>query len=576
MESQLTRPDTPSTRSFAPLLDYEERPSQKSPDVLFKLTKLRQRMWDKRQWKKAAAAALRDVRAVHWLAILITISALGWIAALVYLLCYLLAESWSAEFGACQPDGNFDLSQNNYNMLSVSGFFQITLAWGRFSFADAKAIDVAWDVVFGRGGQALLALISWRAFAEYTTVSMQTRPVTYRTFQAIFLQDQPGILSTFYLVRDFARSRGLQSRAMMAIMVFVAVFVLLFPTLGSAMTGYSANNDAYIQGYDGTLIRFIDFKIAGYVIHDAQRIFNMTGELVLTYPYAYVNDVQKYGFYGLENRESTWMGRSLPAPVLNISASWLYPSLSLYGWNWTDPRTGQQPFRDGRRAAYATGNKTYPLSYLEANGSCQPLRDPSISADSVRESYEWGFSYLQLFILTVFLMAWTLCIAYMWTKARLTMRMRRRRDVPRDYKGVLELSSAIRRQLHGSDPDGLSHDELREEIGKRLGGGRVELEKAEAPETYGLWRGAAAYCMDEKWWLVAVLGMLGPCAALASIDNSFGWWMVVPTLSTTLAMLVGRSTESRCVLVLVGAGVGTVTFLGAWYGHGGSGQSSYY
>ncbi|KAK2025729.1 hypothetical protein LX32DRAFT_675167 [Colletotrichum zoysiae] len=567
-------PETPSAKSFAPLLVQEGRPPRKRLSVSFQLSKLQQRMWDKRQWKKAATAAVRDVRAIHWVATLTSTLALGWIAALVYLLYYIGIASNGWGSGACQPDGSFDVFQNDYNLWSVSGFFQITLAWGRFSFADAKAIDVAWDVVFGRGGQALLASISWGVFADYTTISMQARPVTYQTFQTIFLQDQPGVYSTFYLARDFVRSRGLQSRAMMVIMVFVAVFVLLFPTLGSAMTGYSANNDAYIKGYDGTLIPFSDFKVAGYVIHDAQRI-NMTGEVVLTYPYA-IRDVQKYGFYGLEDKESVWMGQSLPAPVLNISASWLLPSAALYGWNWTDPRTGRQPFIDGSRVAYAAGNKTYPLSYLKANGSCQPMSDPGLGADSVRESYEWGFSYLQLYMLIGLLMAWTLCLVYMWTKARLTMRMRRRYDVPKDYKGVLELSDAIRKQLQESGPDDLSHDQLRDEIKKRLGGGRIELERADAPETYGLWRGARVYCKDEKWWLVAMLGMLGPCAGLASIDNSFGWWLLVPILSTTLAMLVGRSIESRCVLFLVGASLGTITFLGAWYGHGGTNPSGYY
>ncbi|KAK1982860.1 hypothetical protein LZ30DRAFT_749030 [Colletotrichum cereale] len=552
---------TPSTRSFPPLLVQEgRRPPRNSLNVPFKLSKLRQRLWDKKQWKRASIAALKDARGIHWFATLILILALGWIAALAFLLYYLGAQTYHKEFRACQPDGSFDAFQNSYNLWSASGFFQITLGWGRFSFADAKAIDVAWDVVFGRGGQALLASISWRAFADYTAVSMQARPVTYQTFQAIFLQDQPGIYSTFYLARDFARSRGLQSRVMMAIMVFVAVFILLFPTLGSAMTGYSANNDAYIKGYDGTLIPFADFKVAGYVVHDAQRI-NMTGDFVLTYPY--IHDVQKYGFYGLEDKESDWM-----APVLNISASWLLPSTRLYGWNWTDPRTGQQPFRDGSRAAYAIGNETYPLGYLKANGSCQPMSDPDASADSVRESYEWGFSYLQLFIMVVLLVAWTLCLAYMWIKARLTMRTRQRYDVPKGYKGVLELSSAIRKQLQESDPDDLSHDQLHEEIKKRLEGGMIELEQVDTPDIYDLWRGAWEYGKNEKWWVVAILSLLGPCVALVSTDNSFGWWMLVPIISTALAMLVGRSAESRCVLVLVGASLGTVIFLGAWYGRG--------
>lgn len=70
---------------------------------------------------------------------------------------------------------------------------------------------------------------------------------------------------------------------MMTITIFTAVFILLFPTLGSAMTGYTPNNDAFVKAYDGTLIPIDSFELIGYVIHDAWRI-NLTGDYALTFP----------------------------------------------------------------------------------------------------------------------------------------------------------------------------------------------------------------------------------------------------------------------------------------------------
>lgn len=70
---------------------------------------------------------------------------------------------------------------------------------------------------------------------------------------------------------------------MMVIMVLVTIFILCFPTLGSAMTGYVANNDAYVQGSDGMLIPFDGFEVVGYVIHDGWRIA-MEGNTTLTFP----------------------------------------------------------------------------------------------------------------------------------------------------------------------------------------------------------------------------------------------------------------------------------------------------
>jgi hypothetical protein len=48
---------------------------------------------------------------------------------------------------ASQPDGSFRILPENYSYWSQSGFFQITLGYGTFSFAQAKLVDVSWDVV---------------------------------------------------------------------------------------------------------------------------------------------------------------------------------------------------------------------------------------------------------------------------------------------------------------------------------------------------------------------------------------------------------------------------------------------
>ncbi|KAK1655158.1 hypothetical protein BDP81DRAFT_337055 [Colletotrichum phormii] len=561
-----------STRPFSPLLVEDRKPLKETTQ--FKLTKFRYRLWDRRQWKKEFLSAWKDFRQpVHWYAVLAWLLALSWIGGLCTVLAFISNTELYGD-SACKPDGSFDVEKNQYNLWSSSGFFQITLAWGRFSFADAKVIDVAWDVIFGRGGQALLTWITWRVFADYTTTSIQVKPVTYDFFRTIFLQDQPNFWSTWNMVRDFARSRGLRSKVMMIMMVLVTIFILCFPTLGSAMTGYVANNDAYVQGSDGMLIPFGGFEVVGYVIHDGWRI-GMEGNTTLTFPGC--KYVQEYGFYGLENKNTTWMNKTMPAPALNISTSGLPPYRNLlYGWNWTDPRTGLKPFENEKNLTYIAGNETYSKEYMKAYGSCQPMSDHGIGADAGRESYQWGFSYLQLYILVILLVLWTLSLAYVWLKARLTMRMRRRYDVPRGYKGVLELSHAIRKELQETEPDELSHDQLSEEIKKSLKGGRIQLELAVSPATYGFWRAIWMWLKEEKGWIGAVLLMMVTSVPLIVINNSFGWWLLVPIIAFLLALMVGRSKKSRIVIALVSFTVGTITFLGVWYGTGQQKYASMY
>jgi hypothetical protein len=48
---------------------------------------------------------------------------------------------------ACQPDGTFRLHPETYSMWLSSGFFQITLGGGHLTFAQAKVVDIVWDIV---------------------------------------------------------------------------------------------------------------------------------------------------------------------------------------------------------------------------------------------------------------------------------------------------------------------------------------------------------------------------------------------------------------------------------------------
>ena len=94
----------------------------------------------------------------------------------------------------------------------------------------------------------------------------------------------------------------------------------------------------------------------------------------------YLIDVSTYGFLGLNNRESKWMGNELPSPSLNISA-FQFPGKqnrkmyldNLFGYNWTDPRTGQQPFIKESNSEYMALGQRYSSDYVNQKGSCQPI-----------------------------------------------------------------------------------------------------------------------------------------------------------------------------------------------------------
>ena len=133
----------------------------------------------------------------------------------------------------------------------------------------------------GRGGQALIAYISWRIFAKYVTTSMQVTPVTFGTYRTVFLPNGGLFLAILSTIRDFATRHGLHSKIAMIFMIYTMTFTFIYPTLASAMTGYSANVEAFINSTAGEYVPFGSFGFAYFVIHDGWRIDGLQGDHIV-------------------------------------------------------------------------------------------------------------------------------------------------------------------------------------------------------------------------------------------------------------------------------------------------------
>lgn len=101
---------------------------------------------------------------------------------------------------------------------------------------------------------------------------MAAAPITFGTFRTVFLHNEASFVSIPCLVRDFSKRHGLQSRSAMVFIIATLIFILVFPTFGSAMTGYSANVQSYVQDASRNYIPFSSFSYAFYVIHDGSRV----------------------------------------------------------------------------------------------------------------------------------------------------------------------------------------------------------------------------------------------------------------------------------------------------------------
>lgn len=101
---------------------------------------------------------------------------------------------------------------------------------------------------------------------------MEESPISYGTYRTLFLRDSISFTGLIDLVREFSIHRPLSSSLAMTWMILSACFVILFPTLVSAMSGYSANGHAFILDSGGNYMDYQKLFLIDYVIHNASRV----------------------------------------------------------------------------------------------------------------------------------------------------------------------------------------------------------------------------------------------------------------------------------------------------------------
>ncbi|KIW69433.1 hypothetical protein PV04_05310 [Phialophora macrospora] len=192
------------------------------------------------------------------------------------------AEHWvSNSFTHCNFNGEFTPSDKpTLGLWDPAGFFYITVSWGKLAFSTAKFIDVVWDIVVGRGGQALLAFVTFKVSSQYLAMAMLKAPVSYNTFESLAFVP-PTLVRTVRLTGDLLTNRGWRARLIMVWIALSSLFVLGFSSLITAMSGYSSNINAVMPNHDNDSVLWSNFHIVEFAINDAERIGH-SGPLFIT------------------------------------------------------------------------------------------------------------------------------------------------------------------------------------------------------------------------------------------------------------------------------------------------------
>lgn len=97
-----------------------------------------------------------------------------------------------------------------------------------FSFGTAKFIDLAWNLVVGRGVQGLLSLLSYRVFSDALLRMTELTPLSYELYASIaFYSNRFQLL--WYLVKGLGKFGGWRVKAIFTWLLISTVYLLVFP-----------------------------------------------------------------------------------------------------------------------------------------------------------------------------------------------------------------------------------------------------------------------------------------------------------------------------------------------------------
>ncbi|KAF4966334.1 hypothetical protein FSARC_5962 [Fusarium sarcochroum] len=309
-------------------------------------------------------------------------------------------------------------------------------------------------------------------------------------------QKEPSAMSTLQLASHFYK-RGLASRMASIIAIGTILFILGFPTFASSMTGYTPFQAAYINGSTGSLIGFSEVYPLAYIIHDGNR----SDGLDIDYLVPWIDYILEYGFgneIDKSENQTKFRGETIDGQPLNISAFYLpdqpfYWNLTREIWGGSGSDAYDNPYNNSDKLTFILGDSIYNLTDMEESGFCQPVRKKG----AIQE-YQWGFSFLQLFVMTITLFLWTIGLLTLWLKARLTLKLNHRKAAPGGWKSLLEFTAAINRELEksGVEQSSLDDEQLEDEIQTLLQGGSISSKPL--PEGFCNLPGAVANIVFQK------------------------------------------------------------------------------
>jgi len=207
---------------------------------------------------------------------------------------------------------------------------------GPLSFWAAKGIDVAWDLVVGRGGQLLLFWITGCVYTAVLDQVLESKSpnVAYDLYISVAISGS-SLALIGALVQRLLTTASFWAK--ICFMLYSALYVAAFPTLIAAMTSYIAKTVPRVETPNGTIV----------------ELRNNFGFYPTTEPYTLVDGTKYSKDYIIQHCDNTihldqYVYSIAPWIWIAVCILQLIWSFGMYGL-WVDASRKSQLHRAGRR-----------------------------------------------------------------------------------------------------------------------------------------------------------------------------------------------------------------------------------
>jgi hypothetical protein len=142
--------------------------------------------------------------------------------------------------------GNSFGTPENATVSGVEKLFVLDSTFGQFTFSQAKVLDVAWDIVVGRGVQLVCWGVGYLVFSDALLRAIERHPASFQIFQRIALEG-PSLMSLWTLIKELWRAKSHRTKWLFFYIWLSTLYIISIPMLLGAMTGYDSTSIAWVS-----------------------------------------------------------------------------------------------------------------------------------------------------------------------------------------------------------------------------------------------------------------------------------------------------------------------------------------